>query len=116
MASRSLTVRASLWLAIAACAQACAQAPQETSAASGGCNARILIGFRAPADAAVVAALASSHALTLSVVNRLLPDLYVLDLGARGGGPACADAIERLRADTRVRSVELDSRRAPHAG
>jgi hypothetical protein len=46
----------------------------------------------------------------------LLPDLYVLDLGARGGDTACAAALEQLRADQRVRSVELDARRAPQAG
>jgi hypothetical protein len=113
MATRSLTVRVSGWLAIAACAQACAQAPEHPPAAAGSCRTRIIVGFRAPSDAHDIAALATAHALTLSVVNRLLPDLYVLDLDA-GGDPACAAALERLRADARVRSVELDARRSPH--
>jgi hypothetical protein len=70
--------------------------------------------LRAPSDANDIAALATAHALTLSVVNRLLPDLYVLDVAAGGGDPACGAALERLRADARVRSVELDARRSPH--
>ena len=115
MASR-LSVRLSAWLAIAACAQACAQAPAQPPAAAGGCSARVVVGFHAATDGDAIAALATSHALTLSIVNRLLPDLYVLDLGARGGDPACEAAVERLRADSRVRSVELDARREPRAG
>jgi len=116
MASRSLTVRLSAWLAIAACAQACAQTPEQLPVAAGDCRSRVVVGFRAPPDSDAIAALATSHALTLSIVDRLLPDLYVLDLGARGDDLACGAAVERLRADARVRSVELDARRAPHAG
>ena len=114
MADRSRSVRRSAWLAIAACAQACAQPPQQP--AVGDCHSRVVVGFRAAADSDAIATLAASHALTLSIVNRLLPDLYVLDLGARGGDSACAAAVERLRTDARVRSVELDARRAPHVG
>jgi hypothetical protein len=114
MARRSLGVRLSGWLVLAACAQACAQAPAQPPAAAGGCSARIVVGFHAPPDPDAIAALATSHALTLAIVDRLLPDLYVLDLGARGGDVACGAALERLRADARVRSVELDARRAPH--
>lgn len=115
MARRSLGVRLNAWLAIAACAQACAQPPQRPPAAAGDCSARIIVAFRAAADSDAVAALATAHALALSIVNRLLPDLYVLDLAARGPDSACAAAIEGLRADGRIRSVELDARRAPHA-
>lgn len=116
MASRSLRVRVSAWLALAACAQACAQPPQQTRVAAGDCSSRVVVGFRAPPDSDAIAALATSHALTLAIVDRLLPDLYVLDLGARGDDLACGAALERLRADARVRSVELDARRAPHTG
>jgi hypothetical protein len=116
MPIRSLSVRLSAWLAIAMCAQACAQAPRQPSAAARDCSARIVVGFRAPAEPASISDLAASLSLTLSIVSRLLPDLYVLDLGARGGDTACAAALEQLRADQRVRSVELDARRAPQAG
>ena len=64
----------------------------------------------------MIATLATSNALMLTIVDRLLPDLYVLDLGTRGDDLACGAAVERLRADARVRSVELDARRAAHAG
>ena len=116
MASHSRGVRLGAWLAAVAFAQACAPLPQQAAAAAGGCNARVIVGFHAPADAAAIAALATSHSLTLDVVERLLPNLYVLDLGARGGDSACATALEQLRADARVRSAELDARRAPRAG
>jgi hypothetical protein len=115
MPIRSLSVRLSAWLAIAACAQACAQTQEQRSVAAGDCSARIVVGFRAPAEPAAISGLAASHSLTLSIVSRLLPDLYVIDLGARGGAAACAAALEQLRADQRVRSVELDARRAPQA-
>lgn len=116
MASHSLGVRLGAWLAVASFAQACAPLPQQAAAAAGGCNARIIVGFHAPADSVAIATLATSHSLALAIVERLLPDLYVLDLGAPDGDPACQTALERLRGDTRVRSVELDARRAPHAG
>ncbi len=114
--ARAPSVRGSALLAIAVCAQACAQPLQQPPAVAADCNARIVVGFHAPADSGAIAALATSHALTLAIVDRLLPDLYVLDVGARGGDSACAAALERLRADARVRSVELDARRAPQAG
>jgi hypothetical protein len=116
MAIRSLSVRLSGWLVIASCAQACAQTPDQPAAASRDCSARIVVGLRAPSDPTAISELAATHSLTLSIVSRLLPDLYVLDLGASGGDPACAAALEQLRADARVRSVELDARRAPNAG
>ena len=115
MASRSLGVRLGAWLAVASFAHACAPLPPQAAAAAG-CNARIIVGFHARTEAPAIAALAMSHSLTLDVVERLLPDLYVLDLSAPGGDPACATAVEQLRADARVRSAELDARRAPHAG
>src|SRR5262245_10489838 len=115
MAMRSLSARLPGWLAIALCAQACAQAPSHRIVAARDCSARIVVGFRAPAEPAAISDLGSTHSLTLTIVSRLLPDLYVLDLGASGGDAACAAAIEQLRADARVRSVDLDARRAPQA-
>ena len=118
MAMRSLSVRLAGWLAIAIalCAQACAQTSSQRTLAASDCTARIVVGFRAPAEPAAISDVAATHSLTLSIVSRLLPDLYVLDLATRGGDAACAAAIEQLRADALVRSVELDARRAPHSG
>ena len=115
MAMRSLSVRLSGWLAIALCAQACAQTPSQRTLAARDCTARIVVGFRAPAEPAAIADLAATHSLKLSIVSRLLPELYVLDLSAPGGDAACAAELEQLRADARVRSVELDARRAPNS-
>jgi hypothetical protein len=83
---------------------------------SADCSARILIGFVTAADESVVAAVAQAAAVRLTIVSRLLPDLYVIDLSSDGPDSACAAALERVRADTRVRSADLDTRRAPHEG
>jgi hypothetical protein len=103
-------------LAIAASAHACAEPPPRPAALAPTCEARIVVGFGAPAEAADVAALAASTGLRLTVLNRLLPDLYVVQLSADGGDAACAAALERLRRDPRVRAADLDARRQPNGG
>lgn len=121
MNRRSRYAASSLWLAIALVAQGCAE-PRDSrpssmaAAAAVDCNSRIVVGFLAAADAGVVAAVAQSAAARLTVVNQLLPDLYVLDLSTTGPDSACVAALARVRADARVRSADLDTRRGPNAG
>jgi hypothetical protein len=103
-------------LGIAVAAQACAGPPQQAASSGDECEARIIVTFNAPPDAGGIAALATASDTRLNVVNRLRPDLYVLDLAARGGQSACTAALERLRRDARVRSAEFDTRRAPSSG
>jgi hypothetical protein len=79
------------------------------------CQARVIVGFLGGANNDSIAAVAIASDTRLTVVEQLLPDLYVLDLAASGDS-ACAAALERLRADRHVRSAELDARRAPNDG
>ena len=117
---RSRYVASGLWLAAAALLQGCTEprgsGTSPLAATSADCSARILVGFVSAADASVVAAIAQTAAVRLVVVNRLLPDLYVLDLSSDGPDSACAAGLERVRADARVRSADLDARRAPGEG
>jgi len=76
------------------------------------CHAQIVVGFATAADAESIGALAEASATQLAIVDRLLANLYVLDLVA--GDADCALALARLRADRRVRSVEIDVRRSAH--
>ncbi len=111
MSLRAACLRLCLCAALASVTQACAE-PRAQGAAAGECRARIVVGFAVPTGAEAVAALAATRSVRLVVVSRLLPDLYVLDLAA---DDACMDALERVRGDPRVRSAELDSRRAPNS-
>jgi hypothetical protein len=119
MNRRSRYAASGLWLAIAVVAQGCAEPRDQRSSPIAGttvCSSRIVVGFAAAADAGVVAAVAQSAAVHLTVVNQLLPDLYVLDLSTTGPDSACVAALARVRADARVRSADLDTRRGPNAG
>ena len=120
MSRRSQHARVALGLLAAVLAHACAEPRDDRSspvaATAGDCSARILVGFVAAADATVVAAVAQAAAVRLTIVSRLLPDLYVLDLSSDGPDSACVAALERVRADARVRAADLDTRRQPNEG
>jgi len=98
-------------IAAGLCVAACA-APREPSGFTAQCEARVIVGFVDTLDADAMAAVAAASATRLTVVERLLPNLYVLDLAATA--TSCSTALERLRADGRVRSADLDQRRAPN--
>ncbi len=99
-----------------ACAERHAPLRESDSAAAAAadCRARVIVGFAADADDALIGALAQQAKVQLDVVQRLLPTQYVLNLRAQGNDSNCRAAIERLRSDARVRYVNLDERRAPN--
>jgi len=106
-----------LALGVAVLAQACAQPREQgplpaASAIDGQCRQRVIVTFASTAESETVAALASATGVRLSVVSRLLPTTYVLDLAA----PDCNVALQKLRAAAGVRAAEPDSRRVPHQG
>jgi hypothetical protein len=109
-----------LALGVAVLAQACAQ-PREpgaspaggASTAGGQCQQRIIVTFTLAAENADVEALAASAGVGLTVVSRLLPTTYVLDLAATAD---CATALTRLRNAAGVHAVEPDARRRPQQG
>ncbi len=96
-------------------AQACAQPPDRSDAnAAHVCQRRVIVSFTAVADAATVAAVATAARVRLTVVDRLMPDAYVVDLAADGPDAACDAGLTRVRADERVRAADPDRRRFPH--
>ncbi|HVY63827.1 MAG TPA: hypothetical protein VHH11_03315 [Gammaproteobacteria bacterium] len=101
-------------LGLALLAQACAQpqtnAPAPAPAATGECQQRVIVSFQSAAGSDMVAALATATGVRLTVVSRLLPDTYVLDLAAAD----CGAALQRLRAAAGVRAADPDTRRHPH--
>jgi hypothetical protein len=92
--------------------------PRQSVAASGAaptvrCHTRIILSF-APAKSSApndkfVAALARAENVQLKFLNRIAPNLFVLGLSAADSD--CQAAIERLRGNVKVRSVEIDARR-----
>jgi hypothetical protein len=118
MARRTRVPRLGLALGVAVLAQACAQpreqgAPPAATATAGQCQQRIIATFTLAAENADVEALAASAGVGLTVVSRLLPTTYVLDLAAP---VECAVALTRLRNAAGVHAVEPDARRRPHQG
>jgi hypothetical protein len=78
------------------------------------CSIRVIVGFEGTPDAELIADVGRAADARLEVVGTLLPDLYVLALGADGLESACLAALERLRSDPRVRSADIDARRSGH--
>ena len=86
-------------LGVAVLAQACAQPREQgaspvagAAAATGQCQQRIIVTFARAAESGDVAALAASAGVGLTVVSRLLPTTYVLDLAATAD---CGVALAR---------------------
>lgn len=94
----------------AVAAAACAQ--QAGSRAAGtGCELPVIVAFASTPDDALLADLGRSAGVRLEGATSLTSSIYSLTLRAEGGATACTDAVQKLRADARVRSVDLDERR-----
>ena len=104
--------RSWLWGLVATGAAACAQ-PRDDVAhdAPSGCSVRVIAGFTSPPDAALLADLSRASGARLELIRDMTSGLHLLSLQAAGSDSECMAAIERLRSDTRVRSVDLDERR-----
>lgn len=67
-----------------------------------------------PPDETFVSELARATGVQLAFTRAIKPGLYVFSLASAEADPGCREALERLRRDARVRSAEIDARRAPH--
>lgn len=109
--------RAALLLLSILLTVACAQRPDE-SAGSGvvaaQCAARIIVGFVAEPNADVLAQLARVAGARLEPGAAVTAKLRAFSLTAGGSEPECSAAMERLRHDPRVSSVDIDTRREQH--
>ncbi len=62
-------------------------------------------------DAALIADLSRVSGARLELIRTMTSNLYLLALEAQGDDSECKAAMERLRGDPRVRSVDVDARR-----
>ncbi|HUN73516.1 MAG TPA: hypothetical protein VMU40_03275 [Steroidobacteraceae bacterium] len=98
---------------LAACAVWRASSAYPPSAQVDSCSTQVIVGFskdhgsRPPAR--FVSDLASSDRVRLRFLRTVGPGLYLFSL--RASEQDCSHAIERLRRDARVRSVDLNRRR-----
>ncbi len=77
------------------------------------CSTRVIMQLTVEPSDAVLADLERTHAIALERQSAITNDLRVYVL--RTSGPAdCDAAVERLRRDERVRSIDPDSRREIH--
>jgi len=102
----------SLLLILGCSAAACAQPREDRSGApAAGCSVRVIVALQPAPDDALVADLARVSGARLDLVRAMAANLHLFTLTAAGPEPACTTAIERLRRDPRVTSVDLDQRR-----
>ena len=78
------------------------------------CSVRVIVGFATAVDDALLADLERTNAFDLEPLEPISNDLRAYTLRAAAANDGCAAAIDRLRGDERVRSVDLDSRREIH--
>ena len=78
------------------------------------CPVRVIVHFAGDADDALLAELERVNALELEPRGEITADLRVYTLRAFDSDDDCSAAIDRLRRDERVRSVDLDTRREVH--
>ena len=105
-----MVARALLSILLAVAAAACAQ--QEAGRTAGaGCELPVIVAFASAPNDALLADLGRSAGVRLEGATPLTSSIYSLTLRAEGGATICSDAVQKLRADARVRSVDLDERR-----
>ncbi len=81
------------------------------------CTTRVIVGFEqdlGPAPSTeLISDVARAASVELTFVRAVGGGLYVFSLGAVDSDPSCGHALQRLRRDTRIRSVDVDVRRHP---
>ena len=104
--------RTLLTLVLGAAAAACAQPRSEVAEAQAStCNLRVIVALDAAPDAALLADLSRVSGAHLELIRSMTSNLHLLALEAQGDDSECKAAMERLRSDPRVRSVDVDARR-----
>jgi hypothetical protein len=90
-----------------------------TSAPGEGCQQQIMVTLAGTPDgepgSKLVTDLAHTAAVELEYLRAVSPGTFVFSLTADGSDSGCRDALERLRHDPRIRSVEVDAPRKTHA-
>ena len=100
--------------AIASALTACSGTVETALADTGECSVQVIVRHAAEPDGALLADLGRTNALKLEPIGVITRDLRVYTLRAAGTNDDCIAAMDRLRRDDRVRSVDLDARRGIH--
>jgi hypothetical protein len=94
------------------CAAGCAQPSVDVvQAAPATCMLHVIVGLDAAPDAALLTDLSRVSGARLELIRPMTSNLNLLSLEARGDDSECKAAMERLRGDPRVRSIDVDARR-----
>jgi hypothetical protein len=91
-------------------ATACAQ-PRSDAREPAGCSVQVIVALQLDPVPLLVADLGRASGARLELVRTMTSNLHLFSLSASGVETECWAAIERLRGDPRVRSVDLDQRR-----
>jgi hypothetical protein len=104
--------RTLLTLMLGSTATACAQPRTDVAeAATSDCSLRVIVALDEAPDAALLADLSRVSGARLELIRTMTSNLHLLALEAQGDDSECRAAMERLRSDPRVRSVDVDQRR-----
>lgn len=108
-------IRALALVAVAAASGGCDHRDYNVALADGAeCSVRVIVRFATEADDTLLTDVARLNVIELDPIGAITRDLGVYTLRAAGSDDDCAAAIERLRRDERVRSVDVDERRDIH--
>jgi len=100
-----------LLLIVVGCAAAACAQPRGDAAEPSNCSVEVIVALQSAPDAATVADLGRVSGASLELVRTMTSNLHLFSLTASGPAAECTAALERLRRDSRVRSVNLDERR-----
>ena len=100
-----------LTLLLACVAAACVQPREVAQAAPSTCSLQVIVALDAAPDDKLLADLSRASGARLALVRTMTSNLHLLTLEAQGADSECRAAMERLRGDPRVRSVDVDARR-----
>jgi len=102
---------------LAACAAPVDTSSDAPAASAPACTTQVIVDLATPAagepDAALVDDLERTARIRLTYVRSVSATLHVFELSADDAEPDCSGALERLRADSRIRSADRDTRRLP---
>ena len=107
--------RLSVWprlaLALLSCATAACAQPRNDVREPADCSVQAIVALQQGPTPSLVADLGRASGARLELVRTMTSNLHLFSLTAPGAEAECTAAIERLRRDPRVRSVDLDQRR-----
>jgi hypothetical protein len=101
-------------LVLGCAAAACARPHEAAQAVPSTCSLQLIVALDVAPDDELLADLSRVSGARLELIRTMTSNLHLLALEAQGADSECRAAMERLRGDPRVRSVDVDERRKIH--